>query len=419
MSDTHFRDLTSIGRGQVSVQMLAFFLIAACGPAEPPAVVEIASPASAGSAQPNLAMTPGGHPVMSWLSPDNGATLQFSVLDGTSWSPPVTIASGNDWFVNWADFPSVVPVSDSLWGAHWLRRTADSAYAYDVVLSVSKDAGKTWTEGIVPHDDGTASEHGFVSLFPDRGGLGALWLDGRETLGHGGHHESSGGGMTLRSAVLDEQERIEHASLVDGLVCDCCQTDIAMTPEGPIAVYRDRSDGEIRDIYVSKLLDGQWTEGFPVAADNWEIAGCPVNGPSVSYAHELVSVSWFTAAGEVPRVRVAFSIDYGRSFSTPVDIDTDLPAGRVAVLGVDQDTALVTWIGRAEEGMAPLLAALATANGSVGSPTEIAKMDRGRLSGFPQVAAVGDEILFAWTHVGDDMTSVRTAVAPITLFPTP
>ena len=49
---------------------------------------------------------------------------------------------------------------------------------------------------------------------------------------------------------------------------------------GPVAVYRDRSPEEIRDISVVRLVDGVWTEPAPVHADNWMIEGCPVNGPA-------------------------------------------------------------------------------------------------------------------------------------------
>ena len=50
-------------------------------------------------------------------------------------------------------------------------------------------------------------------------GVGALWLDGRNMTAHGG-------GMTLRSAVIDAEGEL-HArptseGLVDPRVCDCC-----------------------------------------------------------------------------------------------------------------------------------------------------------------------------------------------------
>jgi hypothetical protein len=65
--------------------------------------------------------------------------------------------------------------------AHWLRYSADKTYSYDVVVSQSVNAGETWSEAVTAHSDGTPTEHGFVSMYPDVDGVGLLWLDGRDT----------------------------------------------------------------------------------------------------------------------------------------------------------------------------------------------------------------------------------------------
>lgn len=55
-------------------------------------------------------------------------------------------------------------------------------YAYDVHISRSNDGDASWSRPLVPHRDGTATEHGFVSLFTTQdASLAAVWLDGRET----------------------------------------------------------------------------------------------------------------------------------------------------------------------------------------------------------------------------------------------
>jgi len=388
---------------------------AACG--KPASVAAPPYPAMAGSAQPHLATAPDGGVVMSWLEPDDvGHRLQFAVYDRGAWSEPSTVSSGEDWFVNWADFPSVVPISESLWGAHWLRKTPGTSYSYDVVLSTSTDGGRTWTDGIVPHDDQTPTEHGFVSLFPDQAGLAALWLDGRETQGDLHGNEQSAGGMTLRSAALTGDGRVVESRLVDDLVCDCCQTDVALTPEGPVAVYRNRTEDEIRDIFVARQVNGDWVPEVAVADDGWEIAGCPVNGPSISAGNGLVAVAWFTAANEAPRVRVAFSADSGRSFGAPIDVDSSAPIGRVASLPLDASSSLVAWIAESEGAGASLVAARIGVSGTTGKPVVISPVASGRSSGFPQIARTGEYLLFAWTHVEDGETSVRTALHPVAAF---
>ena len=107
--------------------------------------------AAAGSAEPHLAAGPDGGVIMSWLEKDGGGVaLRYSVLDGDTWSPVATVASGDDWFVNWADFPSVVAIDEALWAAHWLVKAADGVYEYDVAVSLSTDGGATWVIGDDP-----------------------------------------------------------------------------------------------------------------------------------------------------------------------------------------------------------------------------------------------------------------------------
>ena len=89
------------------------------------------------------------------------------------------------------------------------------------------------------------------------------------------------------------------------------QTAAAVTAEGPIVAYRDRSEGEIRDIYISRLAGGTWSEPAPVHRDNWKIAACPVNGPALSANGRQVAIAWFTAQGEEGHVFAAFSSDPG------------------------------------------------------------------------------------------------------------
>ena len=65
-------------------------------------------------------MTANGSVAMSRLEPDgDGIALRWSQLSDRRWSDTVTVASGDNWLLNRADFPSVVAVDDDLWAAHW------------------------------------------------------------------------------------------------------------------------------------------------------------------------------------------------------------------------------------------------------------------------------------------------------------
>ena len=80
--------------------------------------------------------------------------------------------------------------------------------------------------------------------------------------------------MTLRSATISTAGVIKE-QVIDERVCECCQTDVAIASSGPVVVYRNRTESEIRDIYVVSGKDDGRTEPFAIAEDNWEIHGCP------------------------------------------------------------------------------------------------------------------------------------------------
>ena len=379
-------------------------------------VIDSVPDTAAGSAQPHLSAGPGGSIVLSWLEPaDAGVALRYSTFDGRTWSPAATVASGDSWFVNWADIPSVSPINDATWAAHWLVKKPGGIYTYDVYAAISNDSGVTWGEPFVVHNDNTDSEHGFVTLFPWDDDIGALWLDGRNTVSSGGH-DAHAGGMTLRSARLSESGEFAQRVEVDGLICDCCSTDVAVTSNGPVAVYRDRTPNEIRDISVTRLADGKWLPGAPIANDDWEIAGCPVNGPAIDAHEDLVTVAWFTAPNDEPAVRVALSEDSGATFGSPIDIDVDAPLGRVDVIQLADGSSIVSWLATGDDRTAAVVARHVETDGSFGNEVSIVRTGAGRTSGFPQMMQSGDDLLFAWTDVSGDETRVQTRLVPISKF---
>jgi hypothetical protein len=105
--------------------------------------------------------------LLSWIErEDNRAALKFAERTREGWSATHTAAAGDDWFVNWADVPSVLRLDDGTLVAHWLQKSGADTYAYDVRLARSADDGRTWSTPITPHHDGTKREHGFASRPP-------------------------------------------------------------------------------------------------------------------------------------------------------------------------------------------------------------------------------------------------------------
>lgn len=386
----------------------------ASAPAATPAVRLAASawhlPVETAAAQPDLLATSDGRLLLLWIEPrERGHALRLAQsrdAGHAAWSTPTQIAAGEDWFVNWADTPHVMATEDGALWAHWLRKSASAPYAYDVALARSSDEGATWSAPVLVNDDGTATEHGFVSLWPAaRDRLGIAWLDGRRNAAapagkaHAGH-DAHGGAMTLRSAVIDAQLRRSDELELDRMTCDCCQTDAALTDHGALLVYRDRSVEEIRDIAASRRDATGWTAPRPVHADRWTMPACPVNGPAVAARGSRAVVAWYTATGDVPTLKLARSDDAGDSFAAPRVLDQGAHLqGRVDV-ALDGDAVWLLWLREDANGQSLQLARYAADLSGEPQRIEVARLQgRGRATGFPQLALSGDAAYAVWTDV--------------------
>ena len=173
-------------------------------------------------------------------------------------------------------------------------------------------------------------------------------------------------------------------------------------------MYRDRTEEEIRDIYITRLVEGDWTDGKAVYQDNWNIGGCPVNGPSVAMAENELYVAWFTGAGEQPRVKVASSSDMGETFGQPIVIDDGNPAGRVAVVGLSDGQALVSWLERTGGDGAEVKMRKVSSAGEMSESVTLTVTTGSRATGFPQlVQGPGESLLMAWTDASEESQRVR------------
>lgn len=387
-------------------------------PVDKPTVItgKEASPAGPWSTEPNLLVGANGKVYLSWVEkvPDELPRLYFSVREDANWSKPVRIAEGEGLFGNWANFPSLIVNKEGQMLVQFSRK-GKGHHAADVMLSLSRDGGANWSAPFTAHDDGTPTEHGFFSGLPmEDGRFRIFWLDGRNTH-EGGHSHGHGHGhgedhhteedvppseMNLRAAIVDSEGNIKHDAVIDGRVCDCCQTDAVMTARGEIVVYRDRSAGEHRDIGIVRKASDGWTSPEPVHPDGWEIAGCPVNGPQADAIGSSVAVAWFTMANDTPQVRLAFSANDGAAFDAPIRIDGGEPIGRVAVALADAQTAVVLWMEQ-QDTLVDLKMKLVTNAGEILREAVIATLGPGRSTGFPAIVRKGRELIVAWTEAGD------------------
>jgi hypothetical protein len=376
-----------------------------------PAVEELPSPAGAGAAEPFLHAARDGV-LLSWLEPvanTDRVALRFARYTSGQWTAPRTIVERNDLFVNWADFPSIVEDAKGALFAHWLQKSGKGTYSYDVQMAASTDGGATWGKPFLLNRDGRQAEHGFVTLaaLPDSG-VGATWLDGRNMTGGGHGGDEAGGDMSIRYATVDASGTVANDVELDGRTCECCTTGMTVSSTGPVVVYRDRSPEEVRDIaYVTKTADG-WTRPARVNADDWTIDACPVNGPQADAIGKRVVTAWFTAAQEKGLAYLAFSDDGGVTFAKPVQIDDGKPIGRLDVLLLDEETALVTWLEQTQAG-GEIRARRVTRAGQAGPAIKIADSSTARAAGFARTARHERNVYFAWTEQSADSKRLRIA----------
>ena len=212
-------------------------------------------PGAAGSAQARLAAGADGTPVLSWLEPaGDGVALRYAVFEAGAFGEPREITRGEDLFVNWADLPSVQPITADVWAAHWLRFAPDSAGAYHVATAVSGDGGRTWSAPVQLNDDSAVAEHGFVELF--------AWNDRvRRVLarrpaarrvvvrraGQAARHELA----RRRARLLGPGRRARDRRRARLRLLPAGSSDDGA---GPVVAYRDRTPEEIRDVVVRRHL---------------------------------------------------------------------------------------------------------------------------------------------------------------------
>jgi hypothetical protein len=363
-------------------------------------------PSPEGSGYPQLTASSRGV-ILSWIElGDEGATLRFAERGGDGWSAPRTAATGEDWFVTTADVPTVLRLRDGTLVAHWYPTLDALLEAYNLEMAYSRDDGATWSPPFLPHHDGTSTQHGFASPFEmPGGGLGLVWLDGRDM-------ETStapeGGSMAVYFARFDSDWQQVEETLVDQRVCECCQTSVAVGGDAVVAAFRDRDLQEIRDINVSRLENGAWTAARPLHVDRFHIEACPVNGPALSARGDRVAAAWFAAPDADAHAFAAFSEDGGRTWGEPIRLDEVTTLGHVDVELLADGSAVASWMEFAE-GRSRLMARRVDASGARSDAMPIPGANR--INGYPRMTLAGDDLVMAWAAIEDDGQWLRAAVA--------
>lgn len=391
----------------VTASLLVAVICASCVKTE--SIISLSLKTTNNSSEPSLHITESEKILLSWVETDSlkQSKLLYSELINDRWSDSKLIAEGDNWFVNWADFPSLNSFGKNNLVAHYLEKSAKGTYTYDVKLAISNDNGNNWKSAFKPHRDNTKSEHGFVSkVAMSDSTFMTVWLDGRQ-FAYAEKDTTLQKEMTLRSAKINTNGELLDEFLIDNRVCDCCQTDIAMTHDGPMLVYRDRSDKEIRDTYFSLFTNGKWSIPKAVYNDDWNINGCPVNGPAISSKNNTTATTWYTMQDGMSKVKIAFYNASSNSFNAPITVDFIDPLGRIDIEVVDANSALVSWVD-AVENQTKIQLQRIYKDGTKSEVFSVSSTSPKRSSGFPRMVIKDDCVYVAWTDSNNGSLQVKT-----------
>ena len=155
-------------------------------------------------------------------------------------------------------------------------------------------------------------------------------------------------------------------TILDSLVCDCCQPAPLLAGDEPLVAFRNvvkQGEDDLRDIYVVRL-EGDKAAGEPVQVSDasWQINACPISGPAVALRGDELYVAWMDGradsehTGKRSDIWLARSVDGGRSFGANLRVNAPegqhtLPAlaassdGRAYLAWTDKQGAHVVALG--------------------------------------------------------------------------
>ena len=180
--------------------------------------------------------------------------------------------------------------------------------ATEIRSAQSIDGGRSFTDERPLSTTDAAGDRGWHALAIDEGGTPhVLWLDhrGLATRPKTAHdHHGDGADMAQFSGLYYSNGAAER-ELAKG-VCYCCKVAFTAASNGSLyAAWRHVYKGNIRDIAFLSSRDGGRTFSPPsrVSEDNWQLAGCPDDGPAIAIGDDgVVHLVWPTViGGETPQ----------------------------------------------------------------------------------------------------------------------
>jgi hypothetical protein len=198
----------------------------------------------------------------------------------------------------------------------------DKAFNGQVLYSRSTDGGQTFAAP-KPITDNMESQRFEAIAFDAEGALFAAWLDKRNRVPAQQAGRKYDGAALFFATSKDGGATYSQAKLAVESTCECCRLGLAFDGAGrPVVVFRNIFEGSIRDHAIVTFTDLNTPgEVHRVSHDEWQIAACPHQGPSLTIAPSgTYHVAWYTNGKVRKGLFYAQSRDGGKTFSAPMPI---------------------------------------------------------------------------------------------------
>lgn len=412
--------------------VLGLAALAACSAAPGGTAGPAATLAERGAGRPTVAADPRtGAAYVAWVADSAGVPgvyLARVAADGAAGAPVRVNDVAGDASAHDQAPPQVAVGPRGEVYVAWQKSTPVRGRAFaasDLRFARSGDGGRTFAPAVTVNDDagGLPSSHTFHDLaVAGDGTVYVSWIDSRErdraraeraaagtvtpaatgAKGHGGHTAGEAGlpGPEIRVARSSDGGRsFGPGRVVDGGVCPCCRTSLAVGPDGAVYVaWRKVFPGEVRDVVVARQAPGASGFSAPrrVHADGWVFPGCPHAGPSVAVGGDgRVHVAWYT--GREGRQGLWYAAAEGETlrFGAPAALLTGewVPPSQARV-SAGRDGVWIAWEDRRGEEAMPVLGRV----DGPGAPRLVEGAGaRGRL---PDLSGEGSARVLAWEDGG-------------------
>jgi len=278
--------------------------MAACSALSTQAQVPIGRDTTIAYAMPVLTKTPKGAVLLTWTEKDAKGTGSFCMAEsadnGKTFSNRRVIVSGAGISGSRLMRPKVMTKKDGSLVAVFANRTdVNGKRSTDIQTSSSTDNGLTWSSPKSVDADATPGVRGFfdATVLPNDEIVVAYLKD---VAGSTKHEERD-----LR-LVLTKNGVFQPETIIDHVVCDCCNISLLVDDRGALTVYYRDNNDDIRDMAKMTSTDNGLTFSKPqiIFTDNWKIAGCPHSGAySTNYGTGKL-ITWFSGTEKDKGVRL-------------------------------------------------------------------------------------------------------------------